>query len=162
MREQAELQQHWTHKGRVVLKFRGVEDIAQAEALIGCEVQVPRSERAQLEPGSHYIADLVGCTLFNAAEKVGQVAEVQFGAGEAPLLVVRADKRELVVPFAEEFLRRVDLRARCIEMALPEGMLQLDAPLSEEEKRAQHAGGSSKPQRRQGRRRDARRRRQRT
>ena len=69
---------------------------------------------------------------------LGTVAEVQFGAGEAPLLVVRGnDERELLIPYAEEFLKAADFRQRLIEMELPEGLLELGAPLSQEEKQQQ-------------------------
>jgi 16S rRNA processing protein RimM len=68
---------------------------------------------------------------------VGAVADVQFGAGEAPLLVVRSGKKEFLIPFAAEYLRRLDLPGRRLEMALPEGLLDVDAPLTDEEKRRQ-------------------------
>jgi len=42
-----------------------------------------------------------------------------------------------LVPYAEAFLRNADLTARRIEMELPEGLLELQAPLSEDEKRRQ-------------------------
>jgi len=60
-----------------------------------------------------------------------------FGAGEAPLLVLRGGAKELLVPFAEEFLKSVDVAGKRIELLLPEGMTDMDAPLSEEEKAQQ-------------------------
>ncbi len=72
---------------------------------------------------------------------VGSVADVRFGAGEAPLLVVRRKsgdrEEEFLVPFAEAFLRKTDLAARRIEMELPEGLLELQTPLNDEEKQRQ-------------------------
>ncbi len=76
------------------------------------------------------------------------MSDVRFGAGEAPLLVVksaglcgarvgRCEKRRVLVPFAEEFVKKFDLPASGIDMELPEGMLELDAPLSDEEKQRQ-------------------------
>ena len=56
--------------------------------LIGCELQVPRSERAQLESGWNYVSDLVGCVVFDSGREIGKIEDVQFGAGEAPLLIV--------------------------------------------------------------------------
>jgi 16S rRNA processing protein RimM len=73
---------------------------------------------------------------------VGTVADVQFGAGEAPLLVVREGKREYLIPLAQEYLRRIDTAAKRIEMELPDGMLELDAPLSKEEKDLQQKRSS--------------------
>ena len=135
-RQELELESSWEHKGGIVLKFRGVDSISDAEALIGCEVQIPREERAPLKPGAAYIADLVGCEVIADGRELGRIEEVQSGAGEAPLLVVKGEK-EYLVPFAEEFVRSLDVERKRLDMALPEGLLELDAPLSEDEKRQQ-------------------------
>jgi len=125
-----------------VLKFQGIDSISAAEELVGCELQIPIAERTPLEEGTAYVSDLVGCVVWDVAAdgkatEVGAISGVQFGAGEAPLLVVRSGKRELLIPFAAEYLRRLDLPARRVEMHLPEGLLDVDAPLTEEEKRRQ-------------------------
>ncbi len=51
----------WFHDNRLVLKFRGVDTMSDAERLTGCEVRVPRAERVPLEPGEFFESDLVGC-----------------------------------------------------------------------------------------------------
>lgn len=136
-RRELVLDEAWPHKGHLVLKFAGIDSISDAEKLIGCELQVPQSERAQLEPGWTYVADLIGCEVFEGDREIGKVEDVQSGAGEAPLLIVRAGKREIEVPFAKAYIQEVDLRRKKIMMALPEGMLELDAPLTAEEKAEQ-------------------------
>jgi len=131
----------WPHKDWLVLKFAGIDSISDAEPLIGSELQVPLSERAKLEPGAAYVSDLVSCKVFDHGCEVGIVTDVRFGAGEAPLLVVGKGKSELEVPYAQEFLARVDLEQKRIEMNLPEGLLEVNAPLTEEEKKQQQASG---------------------
>jgi 16S rRNA processing protein RimM len=136
-RRELTIEDAWPHKEFLVLKFAGIDSISEAETLAGCELQVPRSERAQLEEGVTYVSDLVGCTLADRGKEVGVVRDVRFGAGEAPLLVVGSGKSEVEIPFAQEFLVRVDLEGKRIEMNLPEGLLDVNAPLSEEEKQRQ-------------------------
>jgi 16S rRNA processing protein RimM len=141
-RRELQVEEHWFHKGGVVLKFAGVETISDAEQLAGLELQVPLEQRAELEEGAAYVSDVVGCEVWirNAQQLLGTVSEVQFGAGEAPLLVVRAKigaEQEILVPYAEEFLKSADFRQRRIEMELPEGLLALESPLSGEEKQRQ-------------------------
>jgi 16S rRNA processing protein RimM len=148
-RRELALEDFWPHKGRIVLKFAGVDSISDAEALLGCEIQIPASERAELEPGEVYISDLRGCVVAvvetagegaSPAERViGQVADVMFGAGEAPLLVVREGKKEYLIPFADEYVKSLDLGAKRITLSLPDGMLELDAPVSKREKQQQQA-----------------------
>jgi 16S rRNA processing protein RimM len=130
----------WPHKGMLVLKFAGVDSISDAELLVGSELQVPREQRAQLEPGWTYVSDLVGCKVFDGDREVGTVENVQFGAGEAPLLVVRAGARQYEIPYARAYLRGVDLEQKRIEMLLPEGILEVNAPLTADEKRDQNEG----------------------
>jgi 16S rRNA processing protein RimM len=128
----------WPHKGLLVLKFAGVESISEAEALVGCELQVPRSQRAELQVGWNYISDLAGCAVLDAGVEIGRIEDVQFGAGEAPLLIVRDAAGKLVeVPFAESYLESVQLERRQVRMTLPAGLLEVNAPLTAEEKREQ-------------------------
>jgi 16S rRNA processing protein RimM len=136
-RRELKIEDTWPHKDLLVLKFTGVDSISDADPLVGCELQVPRPERAQLQPGWTYVSDLVGCLLLDRGKGVGEIRDVRFGAGEAPLLVVGSGEGELEIPFAQEFLVRVDLEGKHIEMNLPEGLLDVNAPLSEEEKRQQ-------------------------
>jgi 16S rRNA processing protein RimM len=135
-RRELKVEHLWPHKGMLVLKFAGIDSISDAEMLLKCELQVPAEERAKLEPGWTYISDLAGCTVFDGERVIGKVEDVEFGAGEAPLLVVRGDAKEpYEIPYAQAYLERVDLAAKEIRMKLPEGMLEINAPLTKEEKK---------------------------
>ncbi len=143
-RRQVQVEELWPHKGQLVLKFAGIDSISEAETLLRCELQVPRAERAELEPGWTYISDLTGCTVFDGDREIGTVEGVEFGAGEAPLLMVRGQqKTPYEIPFAEAYLASVDLAGKQVRMRLPEGMLEINAPLSDEEKREQQGKSGS-------------------
>jgi 16S rRNA processing protein RimM len=140
-RRQLELEEHWFHKGMVVLKFAGVDSISDAETLVGSEIQVPQSERATLGNDEFFVSDLVGCTVTDSGSEIGRVigriTDVQFGSGEAPLLVIQGEK-EYLVPFAHAYIEKILLEQKRLEMKLPQGMLELDAPLNQEEKQRHH------------------------
>lgn len=129
---QVELVHHWLHKGGVVLHFAGADSISAAEALKGLMVAIPREERAELAGDEAYISDLIGCMLVDVAgtdpAPIGTIEDVDRSAGPAPLLVVRGERGEILVPFAKSYLRRIDLEAKRVEMALPEGLVDLNAP----------------------------------
>jgi 16S rRNA processing protein RimM len=133
-RRELHLEEYWPHKGGMVFKFEGVDSIEDAETLLGSEIQIPAGERAELEPGAYYVSELLGCTVVEvsrAEREIGSVADVNFGAGTAPLLIVKdASGKEFMIPFVEGFTKKLDLKGKRIEMQLPEGMLELDAPLS--------------------------------
>jgi len=136
-RRKLDLDEYWFHKGMVVLKFAGVDSISEAETLVGSEIQVPRSERAALGSDEFYVSDLIGCMVTDSGREIGRIKDVQFGSGEAPLLVIEGGK-EYLVPFASAYIQKIALEQKCLEMKLPEGMLELDAPLNKEEKQRQH------------------------
>lgn len=140
-RRELEVEELWPHKGLLVFKFAGVDSISDAEALVGSELQVPCTQRATLEEGWKYVSDLIGCAVLDQGREVGKLEDVQFGAGEAPLLMVRdAAKRLVEIPFAEAYLDGVDLGQKQIRMKLPEGLLEVNAPITEEEKAEQSQG----------------------
>jgi hypothetical protein len=65
------------------------------------------------------------------------VQDVQFGAGEAPLLIVKAGANQYEIPYAEAYLKSTDFERKKVSMMLPEGMLELNAPLTADEKEQQ-------------------------
>ncbi len=143
-RREVTIEDLWPHKSFLVLKFEGVATISDGERLLRAELQVPRRERAQLEPGWTYLSDLIGCKVFDGSGPLGDITvgetpvgeilvgeiDVRFGAGEAPLLVVKSgQKLPYEIPFAEAYIEKVDLERREIHMRLPEGLLEVNAPL---------------------------------
>jgi len=146
-RRELQLESAWTHKGRVVLKFAGIDSINDAEKLTGMLVEIPHSERAVLESGSFYVSDLVGSELVDVSagrNKVGIIEDVEQGLA-APLLIVREKDRKYEIPFAAEYVVHFDPAQRMLEMKLPPGLLEINAPLSPEEKLEQT--GKSSPRR---------------
>lgn len=125
-----ELASNWLHKGGVVLHFAGVDSISQAEELAGLIVAVPRAERVALGEDEAYISDLIGCTLIDVAGvapiTIGQIEDVDRSLGPVAVLVVRGAAGEVLAPFAKSYLRKIDLDAKRVEMALPEGLAELN------------------------------------
>ena len=141
-RREVEVEDFWPHKGLLVFKFVGIDSISDAEALVGSELQLPQTERAQLEQGWNYVSDLVGCTVLDQGTEIGRIEDVQFGAGEAPLLIIAGlGGKKFDVPFAEAYLEGVDMARKQVRMKLPEGMLEINAPLTPEEKQQQKRRG---------------------
>lgn len=134
---EVELLAHWPHKGGMVLHFAQTDSISAAESLKGIIVAIPRAERTPLAADEVYIADLIGCTLFDVAgtegasptlTSIGIIKDVDRTAGPVALLVVQGTAGEILVPFAKSYIRSVNLAAKCVEMALPEGLIDLNAP----------------------------------
>jgi 16S rRNA processing protein RimM len=113
--------------GQAVFHFADVHSMEDAERLRGLEVQVPIEERAELAAGNYFVGDLVGCEVWEAGASaaLGSVRDVEFPGG-APLLAVDTSDGEVLVPLAAEFCLRIDVHAKRIDVALPEGLRDLN------------------------------------
>jgi 16S rRNA processing protein RimM len=144
-----ELESHWLHKGRIVLKFAGIDSISDAEALRSFDIAIPRDQRAPLDDDSVYIDDLIGCHVidigFDGAGDIGTITGVDREITSTPLLLVRtpAGKDDLLIPFAKAYLRKIDLAQKRIEMVLPEGLLTINAPIRSEKQRLENSSSLS-------------------
>ena len=134
-----QLENHWLHKGRVVLKFAGIDSINDAETLRGLDVAIPPEERAALTEDEVYISDLIGCHVFAGTPlaDIGEITDVDTDSTSVPLLELRGARQdEILIPFAKAYLTKVDIPSKRIEMNLPEGLLEVNSPLSEAERAA--------------------------
>jgi 16S rRNA processing protein RimM len=147
----AELQHFWVdrnHPGKGVFHFAGCRTISEAERLRGCEVLLPLEERVRLPAGRYFVTDLIGSTVFEVGETqsklaspacaleqvprvLGTVRDVYFpgeGVAGTPLLQVETAQGELMIPLAEDICTRIEITARRIEVRLPQGLGELNAP----------------------------------
>jgi 16S rRNA processing protein RimM len=115
--------------GRVVMKLRGVDSIAEAEALAGCEVGLPENELPPPGEGSFYSFHIKGCRVdaLNGDElgTVSDVLGIESGGG-TPILKVDGKYGEILIPFASAYLKTMDLEHRHIEVDLPDGLRDLN------------------------------------
>ena len=119
------LENHWFHKHRVILKFRGIDAITPAERLVGYEVTIDNSELMALQPGAYYQHDLVGCRIEDQDGVIrGKVIEVLGGPGNY-LLKVSRETGDFLVPFAESYFPKIDVLNKVLICDLPEGLEDL-------------------------------------
>ena len=108
-----------------LLHFEGAEDRFGVEPLRDQYVALRAEDVRDLEPGEFYYHELVGMQVVTGEQAaVGAVAEV-LEAPQGPMLVVRSEAKEHLVPFAPWLVRKVDRAARTIEIAPPPGLLEV-------------------------------------
>jgi 16S rRNA processing protein RimM len=112
--------------GRLILKLRGIDSISQVESLVGAELGISEEQLPPAEEGLFYTFQLRGCHVVAADGKsLGTVTEV-LDSGGTHILKVDGKAGEILIPFAQTYLRKVDLGQRRIEVDLPEGLADLN------------------------------------
>jgi 16S rRNA processing protein RimM len=113
------------HKGRVILKFEGVDSITAAETLRGALVEIPRSERVPLPAGRVYVSDLIGCSVLEQDTVIGTVVGWE-ETGAVPLLRVNGSGEDLLIPFTPAICYALDPAIKQILVRTPEGLRELN------------------------------------
>jgi len=112
--------------GRCVAKLRGIDTIAEAEKYIGHEIRIPAEALPAVQEGSFYTFQLKGCHVFQPDnEYIGTITDV-LAAGSTEVLRVDHEGEETLIPFAQEYIKKIDLDQRRIEVDLPEGLRNLN------------------------------------
>ena len=121
-----ELERAWWHQEKLILKFRGVDTMSQAESLAGADVCIPANERAVLPDDEFYLSDLVGCEVVDRASGrvIGRVSGWH-ETGGSPLLELEGST--VLIPFARAICREIDPTHKRILIDPPEGLLDLNA-----------------------------------
>jgi 16S rRNA processing protein RimM len=103
------------HKDRLLVRFRGVEDRAQAEALQRALLIVPESWSPELPDGSWWDHRIVGCVLeTDTGHALGTVRDVIHTAANDVWSAIDDDGVETLVPVLKDVIVDVDLDAKRI------------------------------------------------
>lgn len=95
----------------LLITFEGIKRRLDADALTGSAVHVHREDLEPPADGEFFHGDLVGLEAFTPEGKRLGVVEEVWSTGPVPNLCIRDGKEELLVPFAEEYVPKVDLPA---------------------------------------------------
>lgn len=113
--------------GYWLLFLNGVTDRTGAESLRAHHLYAHRDDLPRLEDDEVYLADLVGCRVVDLDNReVGTASEVLDVAASSLLVVKRPGRQDALIPLVPEILRSVDLHSRIVQIAPPEGLLELD------------------------------------
>lgn len=119
------LEDTWEHKGRIVLKFLGVDSISSAEGCVGSWVVVPVDQAVKLPDGTYFDHDLVGCLVQDTqGRRLGNVREILHIVGNNQL-VVRGENQEYLIPAVDSICVKISIKEKQILIDPPEGLMDL-------------------------------------
>lgn len=97
------------HKRNLLVRFAGHETVEAAEKLIGAEVCVPREQLPALAESEVYHFQLIGMRVStDQGVDLGTVREV-LDLPANDVCVVRKGNREVLIPFIDDVIERVDV-----------------------------------------------------
>lgn len=106
----------------VLLKLKGVDDIEEALNLKSNYIKIPRADAKENEEDEFFIADLIGCEVYEN-NLIGIVTDV-FTAGASDVYVIkRKGEKDLLIPAIESVIKKIDVANKRIDVEIPRGLL---------------------------------------
>lgn len=100
-------------KGAWIAQFKELKHRNDAEALLGCSIYITEAHRAGLPDGEYYVDQLLGISLVtDTGHHLGLLTDVLY----SPANDVYVTDKDILVPAVAEFIIKVDLEARQIQV----------------------------------------------
>ncbi len=120
--EEYEIESVRYQKDVVLLKLKGIDDIETAEKLKNHFISIPREEAKELKENEHFIADLIGCEVFENGEVIGILEDV-FTAGASDVYVIKREgKKDLLLPALKSVIQHIKVEDKRIDVEIPRGL----------------------------------------
>jgi 16S rRNA processing protein RimM len=112
-------------KRGLLVKFQGLDDRSGIEGLTQRYLRIPITEVAPLEDGEVFYHQLIGLDVVTAeGEQVGKIREI-YDTGPTHLLEVRTGSGQVLIPFTERVVKKVDVEGGVMTIKPPPGLLEL-------------------------------------
>ncbi|MHB1127910.1 MAG: ribosome maturation factor RimM [Bacillota bacterium] len=108
----------------VVLKFREVTTMNEAETLRGAMLQLHSEQLVPLPEGHYYLYQIVGMTVVaEGGEDLGVVEDIrQTGSNDVYYVKNPSTGEEILIPAIKEVVKTIDLEKERIIVSLPPGL----------------------------------------
>ena len=110
-------------KDRVILKFKGIDNINDIEKYKGCGLYVTKEKRVPLQEDEYFIADLIGCAVFSDEEEhLGEISDVITTGANDVYEVETESGKSLLVPVIPQVVLSQDFDTDTITIRPLEGL----------------------------------------
>lgn len=114
------------HKSNLLrIDFEEVKSESDADRIMRSELYLPLTMLPKLTGNKFYYHEVIGYTLMDAVHgDIGQVQSINDSTAQALFEVQKGDK-QLLIPINDEIITKVDRENKIIEVATPEGLVDL-------------------------------------
>ena len=112
------------HKDMVLIKFKGIDKVEQAEVLRNSYLTVSRDSVEKLEEGRYYIVDLLGLEVYTDEQILLGTLEDIFNTGSNDIYVVKDKQgKQILLPAIQDVIKQIDIENKKIIVHLLPGLI---------------------------------------
>ena len=111
-------------KNQILLKFKGIDTVEQAETLRNSYLKIDRKDAIPLEEGQYFIADLLESEVYSdVGIKLGILDDI-YNTGSNDIYVVKQENgKSILLPGIPDVIKEVDLENKKITVHLLKGLV---------------------------------------
>ena len=110
------------HKQFVLLKFKGIDTMNDAELFKNTEIKIPKDLAIPCEEDEYYISDLYGMTVItDEDENIGTIEDIIF-TGANDVYVVKKEDNQILIPAIKQCILNVNVLEKTMKVHLLEGL----------------------------------------
>ena len=113
------------HKGFAYVKFEDVDGLEESERLVKKQLYLPETQLPKLSGKQFYFHEIIGFAVHDIDHGPLGTVEKVFDYPGNPLLQVVHEGKEVLVPIHDPVIRKVDRANNTLEVAMPEGLIDL-------------------------------------
>ncbi len=122
--KELEIEEVKYHKDMVLIKFKGIETVEQAETLRNLYLEINREDAIPLEEGTYFIADLLESDVYtDEGELLGKLEDI-YNSGSKDIYVVKNELgKTILLPGIPEVIKEVNIEESKIIVHLLKGLV---------------------------------------
>lgn len=116
---------HRKQKNFDMVFFEEIDSLTEAEKLKEGMLKVSEKDLTELEEGEYYYHEIIGCIVYTLeGEELGKIKEILSPGANDVWVIQRAGRKDLLIPYIEEIVRRIDIENKKIKIDPMEGLLE--------------------------------------
>ncbi|WP_445488772.1 ribosome maturation factor RimM [Niallia sp. 03133] len=121
---QLTIKSHRVHKNFNLLTFEGYDNVNNIEFMKGGLLKVPESFLGELPENEYYFHEIIGCSVQTVdGEELGVITEILTPGANDVWVIKGKNKKELLIPYIEEVVMKVDVKEKIVIIEPMEGLL---------------------------------------
>ena len=122
--EEKEIEETKYHKNMILVKFKKIETIEDAEKYVNAYLKVDRENAIELEDDEYFIADLLGSEVYTDENKLLGKLEDIYNTGSSDIYVVKNEEgKQILLPAIVDVIKDIDVKNQKIIVHIIEGLL---------------------------------------
>lgn len=124
IKKQYEIEEVKYHKDMVLIKFKGIDKVEEANLLRNSYLKIDRKDEPELEKGTYYIVDLLGLDVYSdEGILLGKLDDI-YNYGSSDIYVVKDELgKQLLLPAISDVIKEINVEESKIVVHIIQGLV---------------------------------------